>query len=363
MSAAIKRPRLIMLGPDLSAKGGMASVANVYREGGLFERWGIRYISTFEEAGSVRKLWLAFCALLQVLRQLLLGRVAGLHIHTASRASFWRKSAFALLALTFRRPYVLHLHGGMMQEFYADQCGSSGRSWIRFILRHAAAVIVLSPQWADWLQQICPQAKVAVVPNPVQVGQLEAGRKEQGSVLFLGRLEQNKGIYELLDALAIVVRQFPQLRLLIGGDGEVDQVRAKAEQLGLGSNIELHGWVSGAQKQVLFSRASLLVLPSYKEGLPMAVLEAMAQGIPVVASKVGGVPYAIRDKVEGLLVPAGDRAALAEALLCLFADPALAQKMGAAGWVRARQLFSVPAVLQQVDALYTMMGVTCVETT
>lgn len=361
MGAMVKQPQLIMLGPNLAAKGGMASVANVYRDGGLFDRWSVRYVSTFEEAGSGRKLWVALCALVVVIRQMLFGQLAGLHIHTASRASFWRKSAFALAAIGFRRPYVLHLHGGMMQEFYAEQCGPLGRKWIGFILRHAASVIVLSPQWAEWLRQICPMANVAVVPNPVRVGQVDDSRREPGTVLFLGRLEQNKGIYELLDALAIVARQFPDVLLLVGGDGETRQVQEKAGKLGISANVELLGWVNGPQKQDLFKRASVLVLPSYKEGLPMAVLEAMAEGIPVVATAVGGVPYAVRDGSEGLLVNAGDANTLARALIRLLADPALCREMSEAGWRRANELFSIPAVLKQVDALYAAMKLTPVE--
>lgn len=358
MGMWVKQPKLIMLGPNLAAKGGMASVANVYREGGLFDRWAVRYVSTFEEAGSLRKLWVALCALAVVIQHMLFGRLAGLHIHTASRASFWRKSVFALAAIVFRRPYVLHLHGGMMQEFYADQCGPLGRKWIAFVLRHAARVIVLSPQWAEWLLQVCPVANVVVVPNPVKVGVLDSSLREPLTVLFLGRLEQNKGIYELIKALALVAGRFPRVRLLIGGDGETGQVLEKADSLGVAENIELLGWVSGQQKQDLFKHASILVLPSYKEGLPMAVLEAMAEGVPVVATAVGGVPYAVRNGVEGLLVAAGDANALADALARLLADHELRESMGNAGWARANQLFSIPAVLQQVDALYFAINLT-----
>jgi glycosyltransferase involved in cell wall biosynthesis len=351
---------IVMLGvhPASKERGGIASVVDVYRGSGLFSRWPIAYIGTFSSGSALTKIAVAGVALWRYLRLLFAGRVMLVHAQTASRASFWRKSIFILFALAARKPVILHLHGGQFAQFYERECGVLRRWFVRRLLSRVDRVVVLSSQWQKLIEGIAPAVKAVTIANPVTVPAEVRGvdEREQGALLFLGRLGQRKGIFDLLAALAIVKQRFPEARLRCAGEGDVAGVRARARELGVEENVDLLGWISGPDKDWELSRAALYVLPSYAEGLPMGVLEAMAAGIPTVASGVGGIPDAIEDGVEGFLVNPGDIDALANRLARLLESAELRRQFASAARCKVRKLFSTEIVLSQVEDLYRNLG-------
>lgn len=353
----ILKRQILMLGTALDTRGGISSVARVYEQHGLFERFGIKYIATHCDGSAVRKLWRAVAAMATYAAALLRGP-ALVHVHVASRASFWRKSPFFLTAFLLKVPAVLHLHGAEFALFYDRECGRVRRSFVRFVFDHCARVIVLSAAWRDWVQRMCGNPNVIAIYNPVLLPAKPPPweKRRPGTVLFLGRLGRRKGSYDLLDAAARIAARQPALRLLLGGDGELDEVRARAAQLGIADRVDLLGWVRGEYKERLLATAALYVLPSYNEGLPVSVLEAMGAGLPILTTPVGGIPEAVTDGVEGFLVEPGDVAALADRLERLLGDPALAQRMGEAARHKVETAFSANAVIPQVEAVYAGMG-------
>src|SRR5690606_6479369 len=130
-------------------------------------------------------------------------------------------------------------------------------------------------------------------------------------------------------------------KLTAAGDGEIAEVAARAQQLGLANRIEIPGWIDETAKNTLLSRADVFVLPSHAEGLPMSLLEAMASELPVVCSSVGGIPVAVTDGVEGAIVPPGDVDALAEVLDRLLTSPVLRTELGQNAFKRAKAEFDV----------------------
>lgn len=120
---------------------------------------------------------------------------------------------------------------------------------------------------------------------------------------------------------------YPTLRVCLGGDGEASAARALAQRLGIVDRVETPGWMTGATKAQWLARATIYALPSYAEGLPMSVLEAMAAGAPVVATPVGGISDVLSDGVHGLLVPPGDVVALVAALARLLDDAGLRDRL------------------------------------
>jgi glycosyltransferase involved in cell wall biosynthesis len=148
----------------------------------------------------------------------------------------------------------------------------------------------------------------------------------------------------------------PYLRVLLGGDGELELVRARALELGIADHVELLGWVRGEDKERLLAAAVLYVLPSYNEGLPVSVLEAMAAGLPIVSTPVGGIPEAVTDGVEGYLVEPGNVQALADRMDRLLGDQDLAMRMGESARRKVELVFSANAVVPQVEAMYLDLG-------
>ncbi|MES2159785.1 MAG: glycosyltransferase family 4 protein [Pseudomonadota bacterium] len=349
---------IVMAGTDPATMGGIASVVNVYRAAGLFARYPITYLATHCDGGAGAKLGRMLRAYLRYLWLLCRGRVGLLHVHVASRASFWRKCPLFLLAFVWRVPAILHLHGAEFAVFYGQECGPLRRALVRGVFNRCSQVVVLSGQWQQWVQGIGVTAPVRAVYNPVLLPPAASdwGARQAGQLLFLGRLGPRKGSYDLLAAIARVVAAQPALTALLGGDGELAQTAARADALGIAAHVKLLGWVGGADKQALLDQAMVYVLPSYNEGLPMSVLEAMAAGMPVISTPVGGIPEAVSDGVEGYLVAPGDVAALAERIERLLTEPGLAERMGAAARRKVATTFSAEAVLPRIEELYQQLG-------
>lgn len=345
-----------MVGPDLQAKGGIASVCAAYREAGLFERLRLRYLPSYVSGSAGAKLAVALRSALHLLAALLRGRVALLHVHMASGSSVWRKLGFCGLARAFGVPYVLHLHSGLLAGYFDEGCGPLRQSLIRRGLGAACAVLVLARQRQEWmhlrgLDRVPPQLLPNLAPCPPCVESTQRTEGEQ--LLFLGRLEEAKGLSTLILAFALLHRKRPQARLLLGGEGDAARYAAQAAALGLPEGaVRFLGWVDAKAKPALWRQAALFVLPSRFEGQPMGLLEAMGQGLASVATAVGGVPDVMQDGVQGRLVPVDDVAALAAALEALLADPAARQRMGAAARQTVQQRFSAEAVERQLHALY-----------
>ena len=348
---------IVMLGTALDTKGGISAVVKVYHQGGMFDRWPIIYIATHTDRGFWPKLWIVVTSLVQFCCLLLRRQVAFIHVHSASAASFWRKSIFMALALLTRCPIVLHIHGGGFMHFYGQDCGAFRQWLVRFFLDHAAHIIVLSPEWKTKIASLTKNEHIIPIFNPVTIEENEKNqKKDPHTLLFLGRLHEEKGIFDLLEAIARLRSKFPDIRLLCGGDGEVEAVKKRIVSLGLQDAVQLLGWVGGDDKKQALAASSVYVLPSYYEGLPMGVLEAMAAGVPVVATIVGGIPELITDGVDGRLVSPGDIEQLTTVLRDLLGNSELKETMGMAGAKKIRTHFAVSTILPQIELLYQKLG-------
>jgi glycosyltransferase involved in cell wall biosynthesis len=360
----VQRKLIVMLGVhrDSKEKGGICSVVDVYRAGGLFQRWPIHYIGTVASGSHILKLRVLASALSDFLRVVFSGRLALVHAQTSSRASFWRKSIFIVIALAARRPVILQLHGSEFERFYRIECGAFRKRLVRWILNHVDRVIVLSSQYQDMIQRIASAANVVKIFNPAPMANAaltpDSSQTERTSnvVLFLGRFGARKGVFDLLQALAIIRARFPAVRLRCGGDGDIEGVRAHALQLGLADCVAVLGWVRGPAKEREIAQAAMYVLPSYAEGLPMGILEAMAGGAPVVSTTVGGIPDAIEDGSDGFLVEPGDVNALADRIMRLLRSGELRERFAATARAKVQNVFAPEKVLSQLEGLYADLG-------
>jgi glycosyltransferase involved in cell wall biosynthesis len=242
--------------------------------------------------------------------------------------------------------------------------------WLnRLGLRLADRIIVV----ADNLRQALDPAprhrhKFVTVYNGVDLAAFDVGpdrdriRRELGiepgwlAVGTTGSLTPRKGLEDLLAAAAQVARAHARSRFVIIGDAEgpegrpyADGLRARATAAGLDGRITFAGWRSDVPR--VLHGLDVFVLPSHNEGLPRAVLEAMAASLPVVATRVGGTAELVVDGETGLLVPPRQPEALAEAIGRLIVDPGLASSMGRAGRRRAESAFSVEASVRGVEAV------------
>jgi glycosyltransferase involved in cell wall biosynthesis len=348
-----RAPRVLMIGTAPDGRGGVASVIEVLRAGGLFERESVRYLASHRAGSRGVKVAAALAAFWHTALACMRARPAVVHVHCASRGSFARKSLLLLIARAAGCRTIFHLHGAEFDLFAGAESGRALRWWIRRTLERSSVVIALSDSWAAFLRGYAPAARVVVVPNSVPLpAALDRAGEQSGRILFLGRADAGKGVYELLAAVAALAPALPQLHLVIGGVGELDALRRRAIDLGIDAHVSLPGWLDAAARANELARAQVFCLPSHAEGLPMAMLEAMAAAKAVVATTVGGIPEAITDGANGLLIAPGDVPALTAALKALLADGALRQQLGDNARATIARRFSTDAAMAALAALY-----------
>ncbi|MEJ5330451.1 MAG: glycosyltransferase [Desulfobaccales bacterium] len=233
----------------------------------------------------------------------------------------------------------------------------------RLLTPWTAALIAVSPQvWADIRKYDgVPPEKLHLLPNgvdlkaldiPVSREEARARLKVDGFVVgAVGRLEEEKGHAYLLEALHLLSEELPEATLLLAGEGRRGEaLRRQAADLGLGAQVRFLGWRRDVP--LILKALDLYVQPSLWEGLSLALLQAMAAGLPVVATQVGGFEQVITSGVNGVLVPPRDSAALAGAIRELYHDPATRIRLGEAARRTARENYSQETMLQRLKDLY-----------
>lgn len=332
--------KVLMVGPDLSLHGGIVSVVEGYLGYGLPGACeGFEYLGTGTGSSKFAKT-AAFARVLARYTRILPGYDI-VHLHISARGSYKRKSIMTHMARKAGKYIVLHEHDGEFAKTFEGSDESYRRN-VRETFGAADRVIVLSEEWRDFFaESVCDAEKIVVVHNGVSVPADPCDPCAHQNILFLGRLDARKSPDVLLRAAKSVLKRFPDVRMIFGGDGAIEKYKRLAEELGIEKNCEFHGWVSEADRETLFARAGVYCLPSKNEGLPMSVLEAMARGIPTVATAVGGVPRVIEDGESGILVDVDNVEGLSAGLCFLLGSKETRAMIGLAGRRRIQQEFTV----------------------
>ncbi len=274
------------------------------------------------------------------------------HIHTSEPPSARRKWLFARLALLARKKVVVHFHAFDMQSTIE----SSYKEVYRKLFGKSDRLLLLSPTWERLVGSVFDlRGKMAVLYNPcpqIDKDGIASAAGECRSILYAGVLNSRKGYAELIRAFALVAPRFPDWKLTFAGSGEIDRARELAARLGIEAQVELKGWVTGEAKDRLFRQAGIFCLPSHAEGFPMAVLEAWAYGLPVVATPVGGLPDIVTDGREALLFEPGDCEALAGRLEELMSDSGLRERMKAESLRLADEDFNIETIGRRLGEIY-----------
>ena len=264
----------------------------------------------------------------------LTGQAACAHINMTTRGSAWRKAILLVMARALGVPSVLHLHGADFFESCARQ-PVFVRAMLRAAVASAAFVVVIGQQTKQRLVEelgVSP-GRVRVVMNGVPaIRGADVPRPRQHDdpvrLLFLGRIGARKGVPELVRALAATSMVARAWRTKIAGDGDGAPLAASLAAAGLSGRVDTPGWLDATRAARALAGADVLVLPSHHEVMPMAILEAMAHGLAIVATPVGCIPEILRDGENARLVPPGDHLALAAALAGLIDDAALRARLG-----------------------------------
>ncbi len=332
-----KKYHVVMSGPTPPAIGGMASVLFDMNNSSLASRVNLQLFDTKKATQENRsivtaiihrfKLWYGWLRIIKRSNHTIA------HIHTCSGLSFFLDSLLMLLAKAKGVKGVLHIHGAKFDEFLDDLTPIKKKLAFWF-LRIADAVVVLSEEWRNTLEARVSGAKYIVIANGVPIPKVSSAIIASSSirVLFLGNLCQRKGVWDLLT----VAEKLPSgIKIfLVGGEEDIGigkKIKTHIADNQLTEKIEWMGTSVGKEKLRWFIDTDIFILPSYAEGLPISLLEAMAYAMPVITTPVGGIPSVIQHMKNGVLVQPGDAEEIMEAILLLSNDLDLRQHLGAAG--------------------------------
>lgn len=245
-------------------------------------------------------------------------------------------------------PLVVTLHGSDVRVATGN---AAARSAFRAVTARARAVTAVSHWLADRVAAIAPDCECTVAPMPADASLLVgAPDSVRRGVLFVGRLNAQKGVADLIDAAALL--QGADAIDIVGDGPDRATLEAQAARVGIASRVRWHGAVAPADVAGFYHRAAVVVVPSRDEGLGLVAVESLLAGAPVVAYRSGGLNDVVSHGESGLLVEPGDRRALAAAIAQLLADPATAARMGRSGRSALLARFSPESVAATYHALY-----------
>lgn len=294
----------------------------------------LRPLDTRGAGSPAFSLWVLFCAIASIVKGRLSGRLAGVHFNMAERMSLFRKGTLVVVCAALGLPSVLHLHA-QMQCFYS-RLPAVFQGLARWVFSLPKAVIVIGPAARRFVVDVLrvPAERVRVIINGVPEPQSFWGLSHEGGrqrVLFLGNLSDRKGVLDLLRALAEPVLDGADMEVTIAGGGDVAGYQAKARELGVDGIVRFEGWCDQKKVSRLLAKCDMLVLPSYDEVLPLAILEALAHGVAVVTTAVGEIPSLLTDGVDAVYVEVGSPASIAAGMHKIMDQPGLRQSVAKNG--------------------------------
>lgn len=318
---------ILTIGPDFTPpKGGIAQVLCNYQYY-VFAEGSFLFIANSCAGYKIKKILNLLSSLIYTFFKLLFNpKIKIVHIHTASNFSFQRSVWFMKLALFFKRKTIMHIHGGGFKNYYEKS--SSKKNFVRSNLKLCSSVIALSPQWKKTFEEDLDLNNVQVLDNIVPKAQRKnIATDDKLHILFLGLLSKEKGIFDLIEVMRLNHDKWQgKIMLHVAGNGESQLFKQYIKELD--DIITFEGWVSGTNKIRLLNLCQIFVLPSYKEGLPISILESMAYGMPIIATPVGAIPSVVKNGDNGFLVPIGNLESLSVAINTLIDNHLLISKMG-----------------------------------
>lgn len=308
--------------------GGISSVVRYWSD--YFEK--LQYYPTYKLGNVfVRGYWFVTSFLRMTLKMIFDPKVKIVHLHTAADGSFWRKSQLITLGKLFKKRTILHIHASRFKDFYNESTDKK-KEWIKSVLYKTDMLIVLSNSWKEWFKEIgIPESKIVVLHNITSYPKIFQEEKRQDSkihFLFMGEIGKRKGVFDILRGLAKHHNEVAgKLELRIGGNRNEEQLQQFIKDHDLEDIVKFEGWASGEKKIHLLNWANVYILPSFNEGLPISILEAMSYGCPIISTPVGGIPEVV-SSANGVLVTPGDEDKIYTAMKRYVDSPSLIQSEG-----------------------------------
>tara|TARA_R110002012_G_scaffold283090_2_gene473159 strand:- start:107667 stop:108722 length:1056 start_codon:yes stop_codon:yes gene_type:complete len=334
-----------------SRKGGIASVLKTYSR----EFQGFQFYPSVFYSNALLNVFLFPCNILGFFLKLLFNKnIKIVHIHGASRGSFYRKYIFYVISKNiFNKKVLYHIHGAEYHIFYS-KASKRVQQLVENMINLCDGIIVLSKEWSDFFAKTFKPKNIFVVNNIVDFKSEKRFNEPPQTVqiLFLGRIGKRKGTFDLLQTIIDNSDYFEdKIKLTIGGDGDIEKLNSLIISHKLDKTIEYVGWVDGEKKKELLTNSHVLILPSYNEGLPISLLEAMSYSMPIISTNVGGIPQILKNNLNGILIEPGNKTQIFEALKVYTENKELISKHGKASYKLVHDFFP-KKVINRLEEIY-----------
>jgi glycosyltransferase involved in cell wall biosynthesis len=329
------------------------------------EREGKRSYASIFEAGigaSIKKIGYVLFSFGALFWSLLKTRPDIVHVFTCSYWGYWRNWIYILIARLAGRKTIFHLLGAI--DLFYNEVGSFQRALLRSSLNSADCYLLQSPLLEAWARQYS-RKEVIGIWNGIdfsKIAQKQTNPPELMAAmkapigLTIGNLSVNKGTQEIIRALAVLKEQGLEFYWVFVGRGDVQQYERLVVKNGLESQVRFAGEVSESGKWHFLQSASFFCLPSFAEGQPISIIEAMACGLPIISTRVGSIPEMISEDVNGKLVEAGDTQGLGAAILALVQNPELRARMGQNSSRMARERYEIADLYRGLSRIYSRLS-------
>ncbi|EIA20030.1 glycosyltransferase family 4 protein [Listeria fleischmannii] len=337
---------ILMVGPDPAEKGGISTVISNFKQYYSSDEHKLYFLSSWSGTKKWQTEWNAIRSIRRIISQKQIDLV---HFHVAQKGSFFRKALLKKLVPS-RCKIIFHMHASQFDMFYKNSPRLI-QLFIRRTFNQTDHVVVLGENWAEFYRTIT-KTNVSVIQNAVRIPEKSLFNPDARTIVTFGRIGERKGSYDLLQVAERIQPLFPDVRFVLYGDGETEKVTATIQKLGL-KNVTLGGWISKKEQEAILKNTLLHFLPSYHEGLPMAILETMASGIPNLSTNVGDIRDAIIHGENGILTAPGDVHEMTKQLTKLLNDPLLLEKYAVCAREKIIRDFSIENYHTNWSAFYS----------
>ncbi|MEO5677906.1 MAG: glycosyltransferase family 4 protein [Usitatibacter sp.] len=362
----MNRPVVLLVGPHRAAVSGVSTHLSLLMDSALdddFELLHFQVGSEGRDEGPLGRLLRLLASPFALFATILLRRVSVVHLNTSlNPRAYWRDLAYLAVAKLLRTRVLYQVHGGALpQRFFAGRALLT--RFLRWTLRLPDLVVVLAKVELDAYRRFVPTQEIVALPNGIdcrpfsRIPTVRSRADHPLRLVYIGRVAREKGLYETLQGLRLAAELGVDARFTIAGHGaEESRLRRYAVALGIAPRVTFVGPVFGADKVKLFATADVMVLASYSEGLPYALLESMAAGIPVIATPVGAIPDVMTHGTHGFIVPPRDGKSIAEALVGLAGDREQLSWMSRACRKRVRAAYSIERLAEHLRLHYDALA-------
>ena len=321
--------KILTLGPDYrNHRGGSGAVIGVYSK--YFDVFN--FIPTYKVGSVVYKICVFFIAILKIIFTLVRNRnIKIVHIHGSSNGSFYRKFiCYVISKYLFRKKIIYHIHGNAPHLFYI-QSKTMRKKMFREFINNTDMIICLSEYWKQFFKDNFSPKKIEIVPNIIDYPIMMKKNNQWGKIifLFLGLIGDRKGLFDVIEVIKNDIDVFDnKIELIIGGNGEVVKLQKIIEKYQIGNIVKFVGWVQHETKVQYLQDSDVYILPSYNEGLPVSILEAMSYGKPIISTNVGGIPEIVKNNENGFLINPGNFEQIESSIKHFIENPHDIEKFG-----------------------------------